>query len=65
MQWPLCISPASSSYRSSGVGVAQLVEHWIVAPVVVGSNPIAHLPTPKKSQQNQWVYLKVFVDRWA
>ena len=28
---------------SSGVGVAQLVEHWIVAPVVVGSIPIAHL----------------------
>jgi hypothetical protein len=24
------------------VGVAQLVEPWIVIPVVVGSNPIAH-----------------------
>ena len=24
------------------VGVAQLVEHWIVAPEVVGSKPIAH-----------------------
>ena len=24
------------------VGVAQLVERWIVAPVAVGSNPIAH-----------------------
>ena len=29
---------------SSRVGVAQLAEHWIVAPVVVGSNPIAHPP---------------------
>ena len=33
-------------YWASGdnamVGVAQLVEHWIVAPAVVGSNPIAH-----------------------
>ena len=24
------------------VGVAQLVEHWVVAPAVVGSNPITH-----------------------
>ncbi len=24
------------------VGVAQLVEPWIVAPVVAGSNPVAH-----------------------
>ncbi len=24
------------------VGVAQLVEHWVVAPVVVGSSPITH-----------------------
>ncbi len=24
------------------VGVAQLVECWIVAPVVAGSNPVAH-----------------------
>ena len=24
------------------MGVAQSVEHWIVAPVVVGSSPIAH-----------------------
>jgi hypothetical protein len=28
----------------SGVGVAQLAERWTVAPVVVGSNPIAHPP---------------------
>ena len=27
---------------TSGVGVAQLVEHWTVAPVVAGSNPVAH-----------------------
>lgn len=24
------------------VGVAQLVEHWIVVPVAAGSNPVAH-----------------------
>ena len=24
------------------VGVAQLVEHWFVVPVVVGSSPIVH-----------------------
>ena len=24
------------------VGVAQLVEHWIVAPEVAGSTPVAH-----------------------
>jgi hypothetical protein len=24
------------------VAVAQLVEHWIVAPVVAGSNPVGH-----------------------
>jgi hypothetical protein len=24
------------------VGVAQLVEHWVVAPDVVGSSPITH-----------------------
>ncbi len=24
------------------VGVAQLVEHWIVAPVVAGSSPVVH-----------------------
>jgi hypothetical protein len=28
------------------VGVAQLVEHWIVDPRVVGSNPIAHPNSP-------------------
>src|SRR6266567_5080713 len=29
---------------TSGVGVAQLAEHWIVAPVVAGSSPVAHPP---------------------
>jgi hypothetical protein len=24
------------------VGVAQLVEHWVVAPVVAGSSPVTH-----------------------
>lgn len=24
------------------VGVAQLAEHWVVAPVVAGSNPVTH-----------------------
>ncbi len=36
----------NSEYGKSGfqpmVGVAQLVEHWVVASVVVGSNPITH-----------------------
>jgi hypothetical protein len=36
---------------TSGVGVAQLAEHWIVAPVVVGSNPIAHPPEIKGLQR--------------
>ena len=31
--------------RSHVVDVAQLVEHWLVAPVVVGSIPIIH-PIP-------------------
>ena len=31
------------------VGVAQLVERWIVVPVAVGSNPTTH---PKTVQQN-------------
>lgn len=30
------------------VGVAQLVEHWVVASVVVGSSPIIH---PRKNQK--------------
>ena len=29
------------------VSVAQLVERWIVAPVVVGSSPITHLLSPR------------------
>ena len=33
---------ASRASCSAGVSVAQVVEHWIVAPVVVGSSPIAH-----------------------
>ena len=34
------------------VGVAQLVEHWVVASVVVGSSPIIH---PIKNQRNRAV----------
>ena len=30
------------------VGVAQLVEPWIVIPVVVGSSPIVHPSYPSK-----------------
>ncbi len=30
------------------VSVAQLVELWIVAPAVAGSNPVAHPIHPKK-----------------
>ena len=32
------------------VGVAQLVEHWVVAPVVAGSSPVTH---PIKSEINR------------
>ena len=32
------------------VGVAQLVEHWVVASVVVGSSPIIH---PRKNKKNR------------
>lgn len=28
------------------VGIAQLVEHWIVIPSVAGSNPVTHLLNP-------------------
>ena len=29
-------------YKNNLVGVAQWVEHWVVAPEVVGSSPITH-----------------------
>ena len=32
----------NSDYKDIMVGVAQLVEPWIVIPVVVGSSPIIH-----------------------
>ena len=32
------------------VGVAQLVEHWVVASVVVGSSPIIHPRNAKKNR---------------
>ena len=34
------------------VTVAQLAEHWIVVPRVVGSNPISH-PKEKERSSNQ------------
>ena len=34
--------PAFNHDISKTVGVAQLVEPWIVAPVVAGSSPVAH-----------------------
>ncbi len=39
------------------VGVAQLVESWIVAPVVAGSNPVAH---PTDSSYNNGLLNKHF-----
>ena len=46
LRWPDYVrQDAAVPYRTlSGtmVGVAQLVEPWIVIPVVVGSNPITH-----------------------
>lgn len=34
----------AASVLSSGVGIAQSVERWIVVPVVEGSSPFAHPP---------------------
>ena len=39
---PLQKSSASVIFIKFMVGVAQLVEHWVVASVVVGSSPIIH-----------------------
>src|SRR5690242_21937067 len=38
------------------VGVAQLVERWIVVPVAVGSNPTTH-PIPNKLQPKRKAHL--------
>lgn len=48
---------------SSLVAVAQLVESWIVIPVVVGSSPIGH---PKNISQLQPSYLirLIWRDSW-
>ena len=35
------------------VGVAQLVEHWVVAPVVAGSSPVTH---PSEVCANKGLY---------
>jgi hypothetical protein len=35
-------------YNENMVGVAQLVEHWVVAPVVEGSSPFTHPIKGKK-----------------
>jgi hypothetical protein len=52
------------------VAVAQLVEPWIVIPVVVGSSPISH-PNPQKSPCTKPLiplvfksYSEDFVFRW-
>jgi hypothetical protein len=37
-----CLLSSAFCLRFFTVSVAQLVERWIVAPVAVGSNPIAH-----------------------
>ena len=42
----------SLTYRDT-VGVAQLVERWIVVPVAVGSNPTTH-PKKKAVLQKQF-----------
>src|SRR5581483_186022 len=41
---PLAPSPSASILARLTVAVAQLVEHWIVAPVVAGSKPVGHPP---------------------
>ena len=42
----MLLIPAPPSGSVETVGIAQLVEHWIVAPVVAGSSPVTH---PKRS----------------
>jgi hypothetical protein len=39
------------------VGVAQLVEHWVVAPVVAGSSPVTH---PSEIYANKGMYAPFF-----
>ena len=39
------------------VGVAQLVEHWVVAPVVVGSSPITHPINFRNKRGSPWLPL--------
>ncbi len=39
-------------YKFFTVGVAQLVEHWVVAPEVVGSSPITHPRIKSRAQVN-------------
>ncbi len=41
------------------VGVAQLVEHWVVAPVVAGSSPVTH-PIKKVGKPRVFVVLGFF-----
>ena len=41
------------------VGVAQLVEHWVVAPAVAGSNPVTH---PKMKSRGFGAFPKSFFD---
>ena len=43
------------------VGVAQLVEHKVVALVVAGSSPVAH-PNLKKGKTACWAVFPVFTD---
>ena len=39
------------------VGVAQLVEHWVVAPVVAGSSPVTH---PSEVYTNKGLHAPFF-----
>ena len=43
------------------VGVAQLVEHWIVAPVATGSSPVAHPIYSLSFSDLSKIYLYSFV----
>ncbi len=44
------------------VSVAQLVERWIVAPVVEGSIPFTH-PTPFQSSFLRQIFPKIILER--
>ncbi len=44
------------------VGVAQLVEHWVVAPVAAGSSPVTHPIMKKVRGQMSPFFISLFIN---